>query len=235
MCLVPLKKICLQTHGLERLGHPSKHSSNPTFLFKVVCPQTFPPPKAPLLSNCTPPSPPLLNGQCRKGGEGGEECRQNRVRMGECRRGEQCMCSETDPVSADPQPCREKVGGGGVKNSPTLDDQKASPLARGHVTVLGHSASAGTVFPADSSCDRDGQRAQKQNVSLRLRYLRRARLLGGLRAVGRGSEIARSGGPRRGSGVRRRLFCIVLKEQTERRQVGRSSAEASARLRSGGH
>lgn len=31
------------------------------------------------------------------------------------------------------------------------------PQARGHVTVPGHSASAGTVFSADSSCDRDDQ------------------------------------------------------------------------------
>lgn len=75
----------------------------------------------------SPTAPPPSELTTQKGGR--EECQQNWVRMGECRRGEQCMCSETDPVSSDPRPCKEK--GGGVKYSLTwsqnLDDKKPSP------------------------------------------------------------------------------------------------------------
>lgn len=180
----------------------------------------------------------------------GEEWRQNWVRMGECRRGEQCMCSEMDPVlwPKDLQREREQKfnlfkcsftwsqkhynyhpTSAPPEPEVTTLEEGVPPLARGHVTVPSHSAAAaaGTVLSADSSCDRDDQRTSTWRWTIKLAlllYLRWEWLLrrrwGGLWRFWCGFKITWFGCLRRGTGIWCGLFCIVLKTKNKDGRLG---------------
>lgn len=205
------------------------------FFFSKLCLQMFPPLKAPPLQ-----LHPLLNGLGRGRGEdarsgsktgwgsqrgrgsaGGENSAgvlkwiQSRPKDLQRQGGKCKMWLRMKPKALQQQPivCHPEP-------DVTALEEGVPPLARGHVTVLGHSAAAETVLSADGSCDRDGQRTSTWRWTIKwalLLYLRWVWLLrrrwGGLWQCCCGFKITRFGGLRRGTGIWGRLFCVVLKTQ----------------------